>query len=106
MDQKELKKLFKLAGLSLPKKEAERAAVAADLKELLLHFQKIQVIDTKEVSPLVNPLEKEALTVTAETADPNPQTRKDKPVDFPKKEAALAQAPEKQGRLIKVPLVT
>ena len=87
----ELERLFELSGLKISNKEA----VTSDLQDILSHFQKIQEIDTKGISPLVSPLER------------NLFLRKDSPpVDFSEKEEALEQAPQREGKLIKVPLVT
>ena len=91
--KQELKKLFELAGLQMPDKE-EEAAVASYLNEVLSHFQKIAEIDTEGVAPLTNPLEQSLWL------------REDEAVDFSEKEAAFHQAPEKEGKLIKVPSVT
>lgn len=89
--QEELGRLFELSGLKVSNKEV----VTSDLQEILSHFQKIQEIDTKGISSLVSPLEG------------NLSLRKDSsPVDFSEKEEALEQAPQREGKLIKVPLVT
>ena len=92
--KQDLKKLFELSGLQMPETEAQQTAVAAFLKEVLSHFQKIAEIDTKGVAPLVSPLEQSL------------QLREDEIVNFPEKEAALNQAPETEGKFVKVPLVT
>ena len=92
--QQELQKLFELAGLQMPEKKEEAVAVASYLNEVLSHFQKIADIDTKGVASLTNPLEQSL------------RFREDEALDFSEKEAAFRQAPEKEGQLIKVPLVT
>ena len=61
------------------------------LKETLSHFERIKNIETKNVEPLISPL------------NPPPRMRADEPSDFPDKESLLDQAPRKQGALAKTP---
>ena len=80
--KEELERLFELSGLKVSNKET----VTSDLQEILSHFQKVQAIDTKGVSPLVSPLEQTL------------PLREDKAVDFSEKEEALKQAPQKRWK--------
>ena len=89
INNKLLEKLSKLSALSLKAEEKDQMKVY--LKETLSHFEKIKTIDTKEVEPLISPLE------------PPLRMRKDEVKDFPDKEKLLDQAPQKQGLLVKVP---
>lgn len=92
IDKALLNKLCDLALLKITPEEEH--ILQTHLTEILSHFQKINSVDTKGVTPLVNPL-KQTL-----------QMREDLLQDFPDKEACLNQTSQRQGRLFKtVPVV-
>ena len=91
MDDSLLERLCRLSALSLSKEERERVRV--DLKNTLSHFEKIRDIDTKEVLPLINPL------------NPPLRLREDQPEKTLDREKVLQEAPLREEYLFKVPPV-
>lgn len=89
INDKLLEKLSQLSALYL--KDQEKSEMKNYLKKTLSYFEKIKDIDTKGIDPLVSPFAP-PLTV-----------RKDQNKEFPEKDKILQQAPQKQGRLVKVP---
>ena len=91
IENKLLDNIASLAAISLNEKEKEH--LLDYLKKTLSYFEKIKTIDTKNVPPLISPLNSTL------------RLREDKVIDFAEKQALLDQAPEKQGNLFKVPPV-
>ena len=92
IDKDLLDKLCELALLKITPEEEK--ALQIHLTEILSHFQKINAVDTKGVTPLVNPLENTL------------EMREDILNDFQDKESCLNQTSQRQGRLFKtVPVV-
>lgn len=91
IDQKAIEHIAKLARLKVSKEEA--LGYAEQLSKVLTHFQQIAKINTQNIEPLVTPSEIEFYArpdfVSQETTS----------------EEMLANAPEKQGFLFKVPPV-
>lgn len=89
INDKLLKKLSQLSALHLS--DQEKSEIKEYLKETLSHFEKIKAINTKNVRPLVSPLE------------PPLTTRLDQTMEYLDKDDFLEQAPQKLGSLVKVP---
>ena len=89
INDKLLKKLSQLSALHLS--DSEKIEIKEYLKKTLSHFKKIEKIDTKDIPPLVSPLQ------------PPLAVRADQPAAFPDKNRLLQSAPKKQGSLVKVP---
>lgn len=85
-----VEKVSHLARLKL--NEQEIAEAAEQLSAILENFELISQVDTKNVKPLLTP------------TDMEPAYREDRAETFDS-EKALANAPEKSGRLFKVPPV-
>ena len=89
INDKLLEKLSQLSALHL--NDQEKTEIKEYLKETLSHFEKIKEIDTKNVKPLVSPLEPPLIT------------RADQTTDCSDAADLLQQAPQKLGSLVKVP---
>ena len=85
------KRVAKLACLSLEEGDYEKLHDQFDV--ILKHFDSISEIDTEGVEPLITPVEIEY------------RFRKDEVENWETAEAAVSNAPEKQGNLFKVPPV-
>lgn len=91
IDTAQVRQIAKLARLTLS--DAEVQAFAEQLGAILGYFQSIDAIDTTDVEPLAHPL---------------PVTdvlREDEPHTCDLADAALANAPQREGRFFKVPKV-
>ena len=66
---------------------------AEQLPSLLGHFEKISLVDTGDLPPMVCP------------TDMHIEFREDDVIDWENAETAVANAPEKSGNLFKVPPV-
>ncbi len=91
IDQKTIEQIAKLARLEVTADEAQ--GYAEQLSKILTHFQEISKIDTKNVQPLVTPVEIQF------------QARTDRAIKELSPAEILANAPEKAGHLFKVPPV-
>ena len=91
IDQKTIEQIAKLARLRVTAEEAQ--GYAEQLSKVLIHFKEIEKIDTKNIQPLVTPVE-----ILFEA-------RRDRVVKELSPEEILANAPEKAGHLFKVPPV-
>jgi aspartyl-tRNA(Asn)/glutamyl-tRNA(Gln) amidotransferase subunit C len=94
LDRDTVEKVSKLARLKL--NEVEIAAFAEQLSSVLANFESIAQVDTAGVRPLITP------------TDMSVQLRPDDTVLFANEaenEKLLENAPEKMGRLFKVPPV-
>lgn len=89
INDKLLEKLSRLSALYI--NSEEKPEIKKYLKETLSHFEKIKEINTKNIKPLVSPL------------NPPLVTREDKTIELSDKEIFLDQAPQRQGSLVKVP---
>ena len=90
INHKVLEKLALLSALKINTSK-ETQELKDYLTKTLSHFEQIKNIDTKQVPPLINPL------------NPSLKLRADQAENFPNKNQLLEQAPQKQGNLIKVP---
>lgn len=86
-----VEKVSKLARLKLT--EAEVEALAKDLSAVLENFEKIAKLDTSGVEPLVTP------------SDVVPSLRPDERAESDNSDKMLENAPERSGRLFRVPPV-
>lgn len=91
VDQKTIEQIAKLARLQLTKEEV--CSYADQLSKVLNHFQEIDKIDTQNIEPLVTPTEIEFYA------------RPDEVIKDISSDEILANAPDKAGRLFKVPPV-
>lgn len=91
IDKKDVKKTAQLARLKLS--EVELNQYELQLREALGHFQAIQDVPTDQVEPMYSPI-REAV-----------ELREDSVEEFEGRDEALANAPEMQGRLFRVPPV-
>ena len=91
IDQKTIEQIAHLARLQLT--DDERKGYAEELSKVLMHFQEIEKIDTKNIEPLVTPTEIEFYA------------RPDEVIKDISSDEILANAPDKAGRLFKVPPV-
>lgn len=87
----DVKEVATLARLKLT--EEWEPKVEEQLKQVMSYFQQLQAVDTKLVEPMVTPVEIDMMM------------REDKVIVTPDLEEVLEQAPEKMGRLYKVPPV-
>lgn len=90
-DEKSVQKIAHLARLNLTNTEA--VELSQQLSKVIAHFDEISLLDTHGIEPLITPSEiefspREDIVNTDYTA-----------------EAMVANAPEKQGNLFKVPPV-
>ena len=90
INHKILEKLTQLSALKIDSPE-EKQELKGYLTKTLSYFEQIKNIETKNIPPLVSPLQ------------PPLRLREDQAIDFPDKEKLLEQAPQKQGNLIKTP---
>jgi aspartyl-tRNA(Asn)/glutamyl-tRNA(Gln) amidotransferase subunit C len=91
IDQKTIEHIAKLARLKITNEEAK--TYGEQLSKVLAHFEKISMINTQGVEPLVTPSEIEFVP------------REDKVIKEYSAEQMVANAPEKAGNLFKVPPV-
>lgn len=87
----DVKKIASLSRIQL--KPGEEEKIGQQLKELMLHFEKIQNVDTGGISPITTPTLIENLL------------REDRVLHALSQDEALANAPDKIGSLFKVPPV-
>ena len=87
----DVKKVAELARLKIT--ESEEQDYKNQLTAILKHFEMIEAVNTDGIEPMVTPSE---ITLSY---------RADEPVDWAGSEKALDQAPDKAGRLFKVPPV-
>lgn len=86
-----IQKISKLARLSLT--EQEMTQIGEQLTDILKHFEEISDLDTKGVLPIVTP------------SDVAFHWRKDEVVQEVSPEKLVANAPDRSGKLFKVPPV-
>ncbi len=91
IDQKTIEQIAKLARLRVTDDEAK--GYAEQLSKVLTHFQQIEKIDTRNIEPMVTPIEVGFVA------------RKDEVVKEFTSEEILANAPDRAGQLFKVPPV-
>ena len=91
MDANTLKKMAHLSRLELTPNESTQ--LAGELSQILKFFNQIEKIDTKNIEPLVTPIEVESFW------------REDVKKSEIKTEDILANAPSRAGNLFKVPPV-
>lgn len=89
IDQKTIQHIAKLAHLSITPEDA--IEYSEQLTKVLSHFEQISKIDTSHIEPLVTPSEIEFFT--------RPDVAKHETTT----EEILANAPDKVGRLFRVP---
>lgn len=91
IDQETVKKIARLARLSVSEKEA--SDVSNKMSAILEHFKQMDKLDTKGIEPLVTP-------------SPLPSVlREDREIKTLNVEQVLSNAPEKSGHAFKVPPV-
>ncbi len=87
----DVNKVAELARLKITEKEGQD--YSNQLSAILKHFEMLEAVDTKDIEPMVTPSEIEL------------SFREDNATEWSNAETALDQAPEKAGRLFKVPPV-
>ncbi|MFH1427718.1 MAG: Asp-tRNA(Asn)/Glu-tRNA(Gln) amidotransferase subunit GatC [Patescibacteria group bacterium] len=90
LKKQEIKKIADLARLELTDEELK--TYGSQLSDVLEYIDQLKEVDTSDVQP------------TAQVTDLENITREDKVEDWPKDEveSALAQAPEREGKFVKV----
>ena len=91
MDNKTIETISYLARLKLDKDKKEK--IAKDLKNIINFVAELQDLDTKDIAPLANPLEKVA------------PKREDSVTSKSRKEAFLSNSPESDKDYFMVPKV-
>lgn len=91
IDNEAIKKLCKLAKISITESEAEAQKI--QLQKILGYFDQISAIDTNNVEPMVTPIELES------------HLRADEAQAEVSVDEILKNAPDKSGNLFKVPPV-
>lgn len=91
IDKKQIESIAKLARLKISEQEAEEYAI--QLSKALQYFEQIASIQTKNVLPLITPVEIEG------------HWREDHPLKEITTEELLKEAPNKTGNLFTVPPV-
>ena len=88
--QELLEKLSRLSALKIENPQ-EKQELIDFLTKALSYFEQIKNIETKNIPPLINPLQTPL------------RFRSDQALRFPDVDKLLAQAPQKQGNLVKAP---
>ena len=91
IDITEVRRIAHLARLQLG--DDELVMFAGQLARILDYFQQLSVVDTRDVEPLAHPM---PVTDVTRTDEPHPPLTPD---------AALSNAPQRQGHFFKVPAV-
>lgn len=91
LDQQAIQKIAALAQLKLT--EAEALELGDQLTKVISYFDKISVIDTTNIEPLITPTEIDSYL------------REDQVSQILSSDEIVANAPDKQGHLFKVPPV-